>query len=44
MRNLVMFTISIVYVNENFLKDKEIKFLDEKVLTHRAMVEIKSVS
>ena len=37
-------TISIVYVNENFLKDKEIKFLDEKVLTHRAMVEIKSVS
>jgi len=36
-------TISIVYVNENFLRDKQIKFLDEKVLTHRAMVEIKSV-
>lgn len=37
-------SISIVYVNENFLRDKEVKILDEKVLTHRAMVEIKSFS
>jgi hypothetical protein len=35
-------SISIVYVNENFLRDKEVKILDEKILTHRAMVEIKS--
>jgi hypothetical protein len=37
-------SISIVYVNENFLRDKEVKILDEKVLTHRSMVEIKSFS
>lgn len=37
-------SISIVYVNENFLRDKEVKILDEKILTHRSMVEIKSFS
>ena len=36
-------TISIVYVNENLIKDKSIKIIDEKVLTHRAKVEIKDV-
>jgi uncharacterized protein YoxC len=37
-------TISIVYLNENFLRDQEIKIIEEKVLTHRALVEIKTLS
>lgn len=35
-------SIYVVYVNDNFLRDQEVKIIDEKVLTHRAMVEIKS--
>ena len=34
-------TVHIVYMNEQFIQDKEFKILEEKVLTHRAMVEIK---
>ena len=37
-------TVSLVYVNENFLRDKKIKILDEKILTHKSMIEIKSFS
>jgi len=36
-------TIYLVYVNENFLRDQEIKIIEEKILTHQAMVEIKSL-
>ena len=36
-------SIYIVYVNENFLRDQQVKVIEEKILTHRAMVEIKSI-
>lgn len=36
-------TVSIAYVNENLIKDKTIKILTEKVLTHKGMVEIKKL-
>lgn len=36
-------TVSIAYVNKNLIKDRNIKILTEKVLTHRGMVEIKKL-
>lgn len=36
-------TVSIVYVNDNLIEDKDIKIYSEKVLTHRGMVEIKKL-
>jgi hypothetical protein len=37
-------SIYVVYVNDNFLRDQKVKIIEEKILTHRAMVEIKSLN
>ena len=36
-------TVSIAYVNDNVIKDKDLKILSEKVLTHKGMVEIQKL-
>jgi len=36
-------TVSLIYVNENLIRNNEIKIVDDKVLTHRGMVEIKNI-
>ena len=37
-------SIYVVYVNDNFLRDQKVNIIEEKILTHRAMVEIKSLN